>query len=184
MDQRDRFRELLRRYGDKAYNFAYRLTGNDADARDLVQEACVRAYEKIDRYDPSRPFDAWFLSVLRNMFVDGTRRAATRPALSFDSAMPGGEAAFDEILAGPDPDPSLTAERADEDALVQRALDALPAHYRAAVVLADIEGLDYAAVAEVLGIPVGTVRSRLHQGRALLRRVLEKDSPEETHGRA
>lgn len=172
MDDRERFILLLREHGDKAYNFAYQLAGNDVDARELVQEASVRAFENMLRYDPSRPFDAWLLSILRNIFLDWQRRAERRHTLPLDAVVPGGTEAFDEVLQGPDADPAADALRAESAEQVQKALSALPEHYRSAVVLSDMEGMSYQDIAHVLDVPVGTVRSRIHTGRALLRRAL------------
>lgn len=173
LDQKERFVILLREAGDKAYNFAYQLAGNDADARDLVQEAAVRAYENMARYDAARPFDTWMLTILRNIFLDWGRRARLRAADSLDAG-PGGDAAFAELLSGPDLDPAAEAVRGETAADVQRALSALPVHYRAAVVLSDMEGCRYDDIAEVLDVPVGTVRSRIHMGRRLLRKILSE----------
>ncbi|TBR21446.1 RNA polymerase sigma factor [bacterium] len=168
MDRKERFVLLLREAGDKAYNFAFQLAGNDADARDLVQEAAVRAFENMARYDSARPFDTWMLTILRNVFLDWRRRARLRAAEPLDA----GEGGLAEFLAGPDLDPAETALRGESAADVQRALAALPEHYRAAVVLSDMEGLRYEDIAEVLDVPVGTVRSRIHMGRRLLKKIL------------
>lgn len=173
LDQKERFVILLREAGDKAYNFAYQLAGNDADARDLVQEAAVRAYENMARYDPARPFDTWMLTILRNIFLDWRRRASLRATDSLDAG-PGGDASFAELLAGPDPDPAAEAVRGEAAADVQRALSILPEHYRAAVVLSDMEGYRYEDIASVLDVPVGTVRSRIHMGRRLLKKILSE----------
>lgn len=161
MDKKERFVLLLREAGGKAYNFAYQLSGNDADARDLVQEASVRAYEHMARYDTARPFDAWLLTILRNVFLDWRRRAAARPAEPLN-----------DFVMGSDPDPAAEAVRLSDTTAVQHALMALPEHYRAAVVLSDMEGLRYDEIAEVLDVPMGTVRSRIHMGRNFLRKAL------------
>ncbi len=78
MDPAGDFSELIRRCGEKAYNFAYRLAGNEQDARDLVKEAFTRAYEHFGSYDPDRPFDSWLLRILHTVFLDGVRRRVTR----------------------------------------------------------------------------------------------------------
>jgi len=165
--------ELLRRYGDKAYNFAFRLTGNEQDARDLAQEAFVRILEHAGRYDPSRPFEAWMLTILRNIYLDGLRRASHGATVSFDAPSPAGEQPWEEILRGPDPDPAQAMIRQEADGMIQGALDSLSPHYRTAVILCDIEGLSYEQIGEIMDCPIGTVRSRIHQGRVLLRRAFE-----------
>ena len=173
MDSREAFLETIRLHGDKAYNFAYRLTGNDDDAQDLVQEAFMRAYRSRERYDPSRPFESWLFKIMQNIFLDAVRRKEHEARVSLDSPAPGAASGWDELLPGADADPADEAASRERDALLQRALDALPIHYRSAVALCDVEEMSYEEIARVMGCPVGTVRSRVHQGRLLLRRAFE-----------
>jgi RNA polymerase sigma-70 factor (ECF subfamily) len=175
MDTRDHFVELIRRYGEKAYNFAYRLAGNEPEARELVQEAFVRAYESFQRYDPSRPFDAWVDRILHNVYMDGVRRCSHRLTVSLDAPPPAAvEALWEELLPGGDEDPMDGLLRRETDALLQKALDSLPVEFRSAVALCDVEGLSYERIGGVMACPIGTVRSRIHQGRLLLRKAFEK----------
>jgi len=167
------FFEWLRLHGEKAYNFAYRLAGNEADARDLVQDAFLRAYEHRDRYDPSRPLDSWLLRILQNIYIDGIRRYAHKHTVSIDAPMPTGEASWDELLDDAGSDPGDAMIRRETDALVQRALNSLAVHYRTAVALSDIEGYSYEKIGEIMSCPIGTVRSRIHQGRTLMRKAFE-----------
>lgn len=165
---------MIRQCGEKAYNFAYRLSGNESDARDLVQEAFVRAWEHLGSYDPTRPFDTWLYKILHNIYLDGVRRYAHSHVVSMDAAPPREGTSWDELLSAGDPEPGSDMLRREEDSLVQKALGSLPPHYRAAVTLCDIEGLAYEEIGEIMSCPVGTVRSRIHQGRALVRKILEK----------
>ena len=167
------FAELLRKTGDKAYNFAYRLSGNDQDARDLVQEAFVRALEHAGSYDQDRAFDSWLYRILHNIFLDGARRVAVRKSVSLDAPAPAEDSSWEDILPGPETPAVDEMIRKESSDLVQRALDRLPAHYRAAVVLCDMEGLAYEDIAKIMDVPVGTVRSRIHQGRVLARKAYE-----------
>jgi len=173
VDTREAFRELIRRHGDKAYNFAYRLAGNEADARDLVQEAMTRAFRHRDSYDPDKPFDSWLLRILQNIYLDGVRRYSHSHTVSLDAQVPGAESTWEELLPGKEKDPADDMIRKETDRQVQKALDSLPIHYRTAVALSDIEGLPYEQIGQIMGCPVGTVRSRIHQGRALLRKSFE-----------
>ena len=168
------FLDLIRRHGEKAYNFAYRLSGNEHDAKDLTQEAYARAYEHFKDYDKTRPFDSWLCRILHNIYLDEVRRYAHGHSVSLDAPVPGDESAWEEILPGRDPDLSAGLTRREEDDLLQKALNAVPAHYRAAVTLCDIEGLSYERISEIMACPVGTVRSRIHQGRALVRGAYEE----------
>jgi RNA polymerase sigma-70 factor (ECF subfamily) len=165
------FSGLIRECGERAYNFAYRLSGNEPDARDLVQEAFVRAWEHFGSYDASRPFETWLYKILHNVYLDQVRRYAHSHTVSLDAPAPREDTGWDELLPGTDPEPGSGMMRREEDVMAQRALDSLPAHYRAAVTLCDIEGLSYEAIGEIMSCPVGTVRSRIHQGRLLARKA-------------
>lgn len=155
--------EVARHHGRKIYNFAYRLTGNPDDARDLVQEVLLRVRRGLESYTP-QSFDGWLWRITRNAFLDEVRRRKRRPSVPLPDDDRGvGEAA-------PSPEDVLASVRLGED--VQRALLELPYDFREAVVLCDIVGLAYDEIAEAVGIPVGTVRSRIHRGRAMLRERL------------
>jgi RNA polymerase sigma-70 factor (ECF subfamily) len=173
-DSSEAFSELIRVHGEKAYNFAYRLSGNEHDARDLVQEAFVRAYEHRESYDPTRPFHTWLLRILHNIYLDEVRRYAHKHTVSLDAPAPVEDSTWEEIIPGRDAEPASGLLREEADALVQRALNSVPVHYRTAVTLCDIEGFSYEDISEIMACPVGTVRSRIHQGRQLIRRAYEK----------
>ncbi|MDE2489640.1 MAG: sigma-70 family RNA polymerase sigma factor [Elusimicrobia bacterium] len=168
------FAGLIAQAGDKAYNFAYRLAGNEPDARDLVQEAFTRALEHSDSYDQSRPFDSWLLRILHNVFLDAMRRHSHARTVSLDAPAPVEDAGWADLLPEDAPLPPDELSRRESADLVQEALKALPTPYRSAVALCDIEGLSYDEIAKVMAIPVGTVRSRIHQGRLLLRKAYEE----------
>lgn len=168
------FAGLIARAGDKAYNFAYRLAGNDQDARDLVQEAFARALEHAGAYDPTRPFDSWLLRILHNVFLDSMRRHSHSRTVSLDAPAPVEDAGWADLLPGdekPASDEMVLKESLD---LLQGALSRLPVTYRSAITLCDIEGLSYEEISKVMDVPVGTVRSRIHQGRVLLRKAYEE----------
>jgi RNA polymerase sigma-70 factor (ECF subfamily) len=159
--------EVARDHGRFLYNVAYRLTGNDGDAQDLVQEALLRVRKGLERYQPGS-LEGWLARIVTNVFLDEVRRRRRRPAGALpddpDWVLPPAPAA-DEVQTG----------LSDE---VQAALDSLPEEFRTAVVLCDVADRSYEEIAESLGVPVGTVRSRIHRGRRLLRRALA--SREET----
>ena len=144
------------------------LTARPADAEDLVQDTLLRAYKGIAGFDGAHP-RAWLLTVLRNTHINRNRRR--RPELLDDQ-----DAAFDRLAATAPSAGGETPEGlvigATFDAVVTDALDALPDRFRRAVTLVDIDGLSYAEAAEVLGVPVGTVMSRLHRARARMRHRL------------
>lgn len=168
------FAGLIARTGDKAYNFAYRLAGNEPDARDLVQEAFAKALEHASSYDSTRPFDSWLLRILNNVFLDSMRRHSHTRTVSLDAPVSVDDSSWAELLPGDDPSAADELLKAESLDLLQKALTRLPVAYRSAIALCDIEGLSYDDIAKVMEIPVGTVRSRIHQGRLLLRKAYEE----------
>jgi len=157
--------QIARTHGRFLYTVAYRLCGNDDDAQDLVQEVLVRVQRGLVTYRPGS-LEGWLARIATNAFLDDVRRRRRRPA---------------DLLGDPDalervaPASVGADEQLALDALpshIQEALLALPADYRAAVVLCDVVGLSYDDIAESMAVPVGTVRSRIHRGRARLRQLL------------
>jgi RNA polymerase sigma-70 factor (ECF subfamily) len=155
--------EVARNYGRFIYTVAYRLAGNDDDARDLVQEALLRVRTGLRTYTPGS-MEGWLSRITTNVFLDEMRRRKRRPVDLLpeepDRVIPASVAA----------DEALAAETISED--VQAAVTRLPEEFRTAVVLADVVGLSYAEIGETLDVPIGTVRSRIHRGRMLLRTAL------------
>jgi len=157
--------EVARSHGRKIYNFAYRLSGNPHDANDLVQEVLLRVRSGLAEYQPGS-FEGWLWRITRNAFLDEVRKRRRRPALPLpDDA----EAVF-VSFSSPAPDEVLSDLRLDED--IQKALSDLPFEFREAVVMCDVIGLSYEEISQAVAIPVGTVRSRIHRGRRLLRERL------------
>lgn len=164
---------------DALYRTALRLTRNRADAEDLVQEACLRAFRSFHQFNPGTNCRAWLFTILRNAFLNRVRREG-RELLEGESTM--GDAALENPA-----DPRTARENPEEEFFqtvlhgdVDRALKALPLAFREAVVLADLEGLTYKEMAEVLNCPIGTVMSRLSRGRNRLREALGRFARE--HG--
>jgi RNA polymerase sigma-70 factor (ECF subfamily) len=167
--------EIVRTHSARVYRLAYRLTGNKHDAEDLTQEVFVRVFRSLSSYTPGT-FEGWLYRITTNLFLDGARR---RQRIRFDG-LP--EDAHDRLPAkGSGPAEKLDSDQFDHD--VQDALAALPEDFRAAVVLCDIEGMTYDEIAEVLDVKLGTVRSRIHRGRSMLRKHLEHRAPRSGHSR-
>ena len=164
---------LLKNNGDKVYNFAWRLAGNEQDAWDLFQETLMKAYSHFESYDKSRPFDSWLFKILQNVYLDERRRDSRRTVTSLDAPSPISGKPWEEILAGTDLNPLDRFTKEENVDMVQKALAGLPPLYRSAVILCDMEGLSYDAIAEVMDCPLGTVRSRVHQARLLLKKAFE-----------
>jgi len=161
--------EVVELHSARVYRLAYRLTGNKHDAEDLTQDVFVRVFRSLSDYTPGN-FEGWLHRITTNLFLDGARR---KQRIRFDALSD--EAAARLASKEPEPDRSYEVRTWDHD--VQAALDALSPDFRAAVVLCDVEGLSYEEVAATLGIKLGTVRSRIHRGRAQLRASLEHRAP-------
>lgn len=163
------FEGLLERYGRRIYQIAYRMAGNDADAKDLTQEAFIRVYRAFSRIDPQAKLESWLYRIVTNLYIDMLRRRPKARIESLDAPLV--TAKGDEVTREvPDEsaDPEETVLNAQLDADIQRALAALSVDLRMVVVLSDIEGRSYEEISETLRIPVGTVKSRLHRARRML----------------
>jgi RNA polymerase sigma-70 factor (ECF subfamily) len=155
--------EVARDHGRFLYNVAYRLSGNDDDARDLVQESLLRVRRGLETYQPGS-LEGWLARIVTNVFLDEMRRKKRRPVQALpddpDRVLPAIQGADDASIAA-----GLSVE-------IQEALASLPEEFRVPVVLRDVADQTYEDIAGSLGVPVGTVRSRLHRGRRMLRTAL------------
>lgn len=169
------FESMVARTKRQAYNLAYRMTGNRDDAEDLTQEAYLRAYRSFDKYDRALPFENWFFRILSNLFVDRLRRKPHQAPLSLDQPLGNGAGDEDFILEIPDEasNPQVQMMKDVLDERLQAALAALPREFRTAVILCDMEGQSYEEIAANMGTSIGTVRSRIHRGRLMLRNLME-----------
>ena len=172
---RESWDEIVRDHSGRVYRLAYRLTGNVADAEDLTQEVFVRVFRSLDTYVPGT-FEGWLHRITTNLFLDQARR---RSRIRFDHLPhdPGTESAYAGHATGTDASSDRVLLDGLFEADVEQALGSLPPDFRAAVVLCDIEGLSYDEIAQVLDLKLGTVRSRIHRGRALLREALAHRAP-------
>ena len=153
--------EVAHTYGRKIYNFAYRLTGNQADASDLAQDVLLRVKKGLAGYQPGS-FEGWLWRITRNAFLDDVRRRKRRPT----SPLPDEP---DRLAVGASPAADVMLARVRLGEEVQQALLSLPYNFREAVVLCDVVGLSYDEIAGAVMVPVGTIRSRIHRGRKMLR---------------
>lgn len=170
-ERRPLFEKLMANSYHQAYQMAYRFTSNRSEAEDLLQESYIRAYRYFYRYDESMPFTAWLYRIMTNLHIDTVRRQSRLKTVSIDQPANEGGGTWD----------LLDSEAARGDAKVdetlgeslQRALQAMTPEFRTAVVLADIEGMSYEEIAEVMETSVGTVRSRIHRGRKQIKEHLQ-----------
>lgn len=166
------FERLVRPHFDRLYRLAWRLTGSKPEAEDLFQELLIKVFGKLDELVRLDEPGSWLCRVMYNLFVDQHRRyARQRVQLVEEGALPGDGIAG---LAGRD-DPADDAERADKLKRLDLALQKLSEEHRLCVLLHDTEGYKLKEIQELIGVPIGTVKSRLHRARARLREILEAD---------
>jgi RNA polymerase sigma-70 factor (ECF subfamily) len=161
--------DVVVQHSARVYRLAYRLTGNRADAEDLTQEVFVRVFRSLDSYTPGT-FEGWLHRITTNLFLDQARR---RSRIRFDALTD--DAAGRLSARFPATDHQVLEGTFDAD--VETALASLPPDFRVAVVLCDVEGLSYEEISEVLNLKLGTVRSRIHRGRSMLRKALAHRAP-------
>ncbi|HLO99783.1 MAG TPA: RNA polymerase sigma factor [Fimbriimonas sp.] len=172
-----RFNELMEGSRKKVYNMAFRLSGSRPDAEDLTQEAFVRAYKSFGDYEGDRPFENWIFRIVTRLYLDMLRSRRRRvQTVSYDNTLPteiGGDSLSFEIADNaPSPEQRLIENAYSEP--MEQALASLSPDQRELILLADVEQVPYAEIAERLGTPVGTVRSRLHRTHKALRIKLEQ----------
>ena len=167
---RVRFEEEVLELADQVYRVARRLVGTREEAEDLVQETYARAFRSWRSYTPGTNLRAWLFRILTNLNIDRGRRLQRAPATQ--PIEEGDYYLYNRLEdAGPPEDEEHVVERLSQDAIVE-ALSAVPHNYRDVVVLVDIGDFSYGDAAQILDVPVGTVMSRLHRGRRILKRAL------------
>ena len=165
--RRAQFEREALQHLDALYSFALKLSRARDDAEDLVSDTMLRAFERWEQYRLGTNIRAWLFTILYHVFVSRKRRIDAREVQSHDD---GNGWSAHEAVGEADPEGRFYDSFLDDE--IVRAIDALPEEYRSAVVLSDIQELRYAEIAEILGIPEGTVKSRLFRGRRLLQRKL------------
>ncbi len=158
---------LILRYEKIVYNVAYRFMGNEADAYDMAQEALIKIYRSAPKFRLESSFSSWVYRVTANACMDGLRKRKKTP-ISLDSTLENGAVFEDTVTMTPE-NHVLSIESRDD---IQKAISALSQDHRIAVVLRDVQGLSYEEIAGILGISIGTVKSRLSRGRQRLKEML------------
>jgi RNA polymerase sigma-70 factor (ECF subfamily) len=165
------FGVLVGRYQDRLYNTVYRLVGNAEDAHDVVQEAFLSAYQSLENFKGDSRFFTWLYRIAVNTAISLKRKK--KVTLRLDASR-NGEGSAEPADPSESNRPGYALEREEQGREVQRALGRLSPEHRTVLVLKDIEGQKYEEMAEILGVPVGTIRSRLHRARLELRELLEQ----------
>ena len=171
----DAFNRLVLEYQESAFNVALRMLGEVPAAEDATQNAFISAFRNLHQYRGGS-FKAWVFRMVTNACYDELRRRQRRPTVSLEDDGEGEQAPLEESLAATDPsapDPQIALEQQELEHAIQHCLDNLPVEFRSAVILADIEGLDYEEISRASGIPLGTIKSRLARARFKLRDCLK-----------
>jgi RNA polymerase sigma-70 factor (ECF subfamily) len=171
------FGELVRRHQDRLFNTAFRLVGNAEDAYDVVQDAFLNAYLSLDSFKGDSLFFTWLYRIAVNTAI--TLKRKQRVVISLHGSRSVGNA-IDPADPSEANEPGRGLEQAEEEQRIVAALNRLSAEHRTVLILKDMEGQKYEEMAEILQVPIGTIRSRLHRARTELREVLEQDeAPDE-----
>lgn len=150
------------------YNYAFRMTANEEDAEDLLQESLLKAYRFFDSFERGTNCKAWLFRILKNTFINQYRKTAKEPGkVDYDDIKEFYNTIKVESADANDLEEELFGNLLDDT--VTQALQAVPAEFRTVVILCDLQGMTYEEIADTVGCPVGTVRSRLHRGRKLLK---------------
>jgi RNA polymerase sigma-70 factor (ECF subfamily) len=164
------FEPLVEKYRQRVYRLAYNVLRNQEDAWDVAQESFIKAYKALPSFRGQSAFYTWLFRIVMNVAHDKARqRGAAGRAFGTERVT---EEEWERTMPDPGEEPDTAAARAEQRARITRALEALPEHHRAIIMLSDLEGLSYREIADVLNIPMGTVMSRLHNARKRLRTAL------------
>ena len=163
---------LVRRYQDRLYNTVFRMVGNAEDAYDVVQEAFLSAYQSLENFKGDSLFFTWLYRIAVNTAISMKRKQ--RAVVSIDAGR-NGEQGIEPLDPSDLSRPGHAMEQAEQGRRIHNALARLSPEHRAVLVMKDMEGQKYETMADALGVPIGTIRSRLHRARLELRELLEKD---------
>ncbi|GIW79992.1 MAG: RNA polymerase sigma factor [Gemmatales bacterium] len=166
------FGELVSRYQDRLYNVIYRMVDNAEDAQDVLQEAFLSAYQSLGSFKGDSRFFTWLYRIAVNTAMSLKRKQ--RVVLSLEYGRDEGNGKLEPTDQSEYTQPGHSLERREDEGRIQEALNRLSPEHRAVLILKDMEGQKYEEIAEVLGVPVGTIRSRLHRARMELREILDR----------
>jgi len=178
--ERRAFEKLMGETESRAYSMALQLTRNKFDAEDLMQDTIVKAWRRFDSYLPGRPFLNWLLRIMQRTYLDTLRRSnPIRKAESLNSMISPSDGEVQEIQIE-DHAPTAEAETQHKELQegIRGALEKLPDLYRTAIELCDFDQLSYAEIADKQNTTIGTIRSRIHRGRKMLRDIILRDYPQ------
>ena len=165
------FRALLEKYERAVFSICLRMVRNREEAADLAQDAFIKVFASLDRYNPAYAFSSWLFKITSNLCIDYLRKRRI-DTLPMDQPIDGEKGEIQRQYAAPDPTPDESLDRREKMARLESAIAALPDHYRIMLVLRHQEDLSYEEIADHLSIPLGTVKARIHRAREMLKGLL------------
>jgi len=169
------FNELVQKYEKQVFNFAYRLTSSYDDASDIAQDAFLRAYNAIASFRGDSAFTTWIFRITTNVFLDERKKARAHPQQSLDEYLDLEESSVGRQIEDEGPTPDVIAETKERGQLLRRAVQSLPEYQRTMVVLYHMQQKSYEEIAEIMSLPIGTVKSRLNRARLALKEKLSSN---------
>ena len=179
--QAERFELLVRRYSQELFRFAYRLLGSPAAAEDIVQETFLQVHLSMEHFDVSRRFRPWVFTIAANKARDYLRSQKRRPEVPLDAVADGssdGGLSFSDLLSGRPAGPAVALEREERSSHVRQLVEQLPPHLKEVLVLGYYHGFAYKEMANVLEVPIGTIKSRLHSAVAKMGDLITSLEPD------
>ena len=163
------FNELVLRYEKQVYNLAYRLTGNYDDANDVASDTFLRVFNSIGKFRGDSAFSTWLYRIVTNVYLDARKRRTAHPHCSLEECLEVDDGALVREIEDPSDGPEHRVEEAERHAALLAAINELPDFQRVIIVLYHIQEMPYDEIADILGMPLGTVKSRLNRARRALR---------------
>ncbi|HWQ30639.1 MAG TPA: sigma-70 family RNA polymerase sigma factor [Negativicutes bacterium] len=167
------FELLISSYDKKAYNIAYRVMGNEEDAKDMAQEALLRVFRSIKDFKGQSSFSTWLYRIVTNVCLDELRRRKNDKHISIDSTVQTENGEMHMELCSDKETPESVYERVEQRELIKKAIQELNDEYRSVIVLRDIQGFSYDEISTMLECSLGTVKSRINRARSMLREKLK-----------
>ncbi|MBD3179671.1 MAG: sigma-70 family RNA polymerase sigma factor [Candidatus Latescibacteria bacterium] len=161
------YEKLLQKYRGPVFSICLRMVRNRDDAEDLAQDVFIKIFNILDRYNPSFPFSSWLYRITSNLCIDFLRKNK-RTVFSMDNPVSGDDGDFERQFPSGDIGPEKEVELKEEMVILENAIQSLPEHYRMIVLLRHQEHLSYDEISETLGIPLGTVKARIHRARKMI----------------
>lgn len=169
------YRDLLERYQRPVYNICLRMVRNEQEAQDLAQDAFVKVFGMLDRYNPSYAFSNWLFKITSNLCIDSMRKRRV-DTVPMDQPISSEKGEYERQYESPSDDPEEVMVKGQKMRMLAKAIDQLPEHYRIMIVLRHQEDLSYEEIAEALEVPLGTVKARIHRAREMLKsRLADQD---------